>query len=147
MKNTTTEELRLRNYKASLQQKSEIDLREMQARQSDETQRITENHQMQMDDLKRAYDVQISQEAEALEEHLHKFREVGHERIENEKHSLDTEFDKVKTASQQKIDEYKKNSEAQLDKLRRETQASSDLIHDRGKKALAAKREKEGTPA
>jgi hypothetical protein len=145
LKSSTTEELRLRNYRASLQQKSDIENRELQARNVEEVQHLMDTHTVQMDELKRAYDVQISQEAEGLEEKLQKVRISGEDRVNLEKQVQEAELAKVKTSSQLKIEEYKKNSEVQIDKLRKDTQATTDLLHDKAKKAT--RKEREGTPA
>src|SRR5437773_1724517 len=91
LKSSTTEELRLRNYKDQLQQKNELELREMQARHDEELQRRIENHTAQTDELRRDYDVQISDEAEQLEERLHQTRMSNEERISTEKKSADAE--------------------------------------------------------
>ena len=135
VKSSTTEELRLRNYRTSLQQKSEMEIRDLQSRHSDVMQHTSDIQQLQLDELKRGFEVQISKEAEALEEKLHQIRLSGEERLEDEKRTMDTEFQKVRTASQQKIDEYRKNSEAQIDKLRKETQVATEMLHERGKRA------------
>jgi hypothetical protein len=142
LKSTSADEVRLKNYKASLQQKSEADLREIELRHNEDVQRMTESHAFRMEEMKRAYDVQISERAEQLEEALQRVRDKGEDRVIEEKNRVETEVAKVRAQGQSQLDEYKRNSEFKLEKLHKETQAATAMLHDRAKKA--AKKEREG---
>ncbi len=141
---STTEDLRLRNYRASIQQKNDIELREIQNRHDDDIQRVTDTQAQQMGDLKRAYEVQISQEAEHLEEKLHQARLTTEQRVEAEKKAAESQLSKLKAVHQQRIEDYKKNAEEELLRLRKTAQANAELIHDRERKLARKEREKEG---
>jgi hypothetical protein len=140
-KASTVDEVRLKNYRTSLQQRNDMEVRELQSKHDDEVQRVIENQTAQINELRQAYDVQISREAEALEESLHRIRMGNEDRIESEKQAAETEVNKIKTANEQRLSEYKKNSEAQMDALRKQLQASADQLHERARKAAKKERQ------
>lgn len=139
----SSEEIRLRNYRNQLEQRHEIAVRDILAHNADEIQKLTDNHTEQLNNLRHAYEVQISEEAEALEEKVHEIRLGNQGRVEMEKKTGDQEVEKMKSANKTKIEEYKKNADLQMETLHKQLQASSDALHEQSKKT--AKREKGGS--
>lgn len=136
-----SDEYRLRNYRAQLASNNEAEIREMQAQHAEEVSRIQGTYKEAHELLGHDYDVQISQEAEALDEQLQKVHLSSQSRLEEEKHSADQELTKTKRANQQRIEEYKKESELKLDSLRKQFQASAEYLHEKARKT--AKKDKE----
>jgi hypothetical protein len=130
-----SEELRLRNNQTQHQSQNELETREVQARHGDELQRLIENQTDRAQDLRKAYDVSISQEAENLEQRLHDTRLSNDQRVADEKRNEDNELNKLKTAHQQKVEEYKKSSESQLENLRKQLQAQTEQLHELARKS------------
>ena len=143
IKASTTDELRTKNYRAQMQQTADLETRELEAKHNQDIERLNSNFKDQYQDLKHAYDIAISQEAEALEEKLHQVRDSTDEKVSSEKKLQEDELTKIKTVNQQRIDEYKKNADAQLDQIRKQYQASSEDLHTKAKKDM--KKEKELT--
>lgn len=143
--NSTTDELRIRQHRAQIQKREEMELRDKEARHQDAVQRLTDNQLDQLEKLKNAYEVRISEEAESLEQRLHEIRMSNEERIQAEKQAAEQELTKAKSANKKKIEEYQKNAEAQLDSLRKQYQASGDNLRKQARKTL--KTEGEGPSA
>src|SRR5690349_20260686 len=97
-----TTELQLKNYKAMLERRNESEIRELEARKTESIQKLTDELQNQMNTIKTAYDVKISEEGEALEQRLNHIRANHEERIENEKRAGEEELQKVKNSYQKK---------------------------------------------
>ncbi len=131
---TQSDEIRLRNLRAQMQNRHDLQMREMEEKNQSSVQRLVENHTTQTEQLRNAFDVTISREAEALEQRLHEVRLHNDERIETEKQTGDQQLFKVKQANQQRIAEYKKNSEAQIESLRKQLQASAETLREQAKK-------------
>lgn len=138
---TSSEALRMKNYRLQMQSHHDAQVREIQDKNSDEVQRLIENHAYQMDNLRNAYNVQISEEAEAMEQKLHDVRLKNEERLKEEKRIADDAVNQSRSASQKRIEEYRKNSEAQLAVARKEQQMAADNLHAQTKKAARAKKE------
>ncbi len=136
-----SEEMRLKTYLTRIQQHNDLETRDTQAKHGEEIQRLNETFADQSKAIKEAYDVQISREAESLEEKLYETQTHNEARVELEKRTGDEELTKLKTQQQQRIDEYKKNSEAQMDSLRKQLQANADALHEKARKSA----KKEGT--
>jgi hypothetical protein len=93
--------------------------------------------------LRNAYTIEISKEAEVLEQRLHQVRTNGEVQVEAEKMANEKELAQTKNAHQKQLDQYKKNSEAQIIETRKQLQATTDSLHAQAKKSL--KREREGS--
>jgi hypothetical protein len=145
IKSTAAEEIRLRNHRAQLEQRNEMALREIEQSHAEDVRRTIENQAFQMDNLRRAYDVQISEEAEALEERLHRVRLNADERVAAEKKAGEAELEKLKSAHKQRLDEYRKNSEQQLEALRKQLQTSAETLHEKARKTAKREREVSGS--
>jgi hypothetical protein len=134
LKNSTTEELRLRNSLAQMQQRYDFEVRDKERTHADDVQRLVDNETKQLDDLRKDYEVKISQEAESLEQKLHEIRLNHDEQIATEQRAGEKELEKVKLSNQKKIEEYKKNGDAQIEALRKQLQASAETLHAQAKK-------------
>ncbi len=141
IKGASAEELRLKNYRLQLQNRHELELRDIRDRQEDEVLRLHDNFNHQTETLRGAYDVQISAEAEQLEDRLQQLRISQAERVSTEKKVGDEEVAKLKAASSQQIHELRKNGEAQLTALRKQYQDAADALHKKVRKS--AKRDQE----
>lgn len=135
IKASTTDQLRLQNYRTQIQNKNQADLRAMEDRHSDEIERKLEAQARQKETLQEAYNVEISREAESLEERLQQIRLTNERLVAEEKRSGEMELDKLRKSNQQRIQEYKKNSEAQMEALRKELQASTDYVRNQARKS------------
>ena len=135
IKSSTTDELRMKNHRTQLENRNELELRSLRDRHSDDVQRMMEAQAFQRDNIKQAYEVQISQEAENLEQKLHETRMENEKRVDDEKRVADQEVTKIKTMNQQQIQEYKKNSEAQIEALKKQYMATAEALHNKAKQA------------
>lgn len=135
LKAATTDALRLQNYRARLQGDHETQVRELEERQLDSLNRIQENHTDRKESLVSAYNVEISKEAEQLEDRLTQIRAQNEQRVAEEKRIGDQELAKTKLSNQQRIDEYKKTAEKKLDAMRKELQANAENLRLQYKKS------------
>lgn len=134
-----TEELRMRNYRNQLKNHHNSEVREIEAQHEQTLQRTIENQSLQAEQVKSAYEVQISQEAEQLEERLHALRLKNEERLENEKRAQEAEFNKVRESYQARIEDYRNNAEAQIQALHKQHQESIAKLEERVRKQTAQK--------
>lgn len=141
IKGASAEELRLRNYRQQLQNRHELELRDMRDRQGDEVLRLHDNFNHQTETLREAYDVQISEEAEQLEDRLQQLRTSHAERVSSEKKAGDEEVSQLRAGNRQQVDETRKNGEAQIAALRKQYQDAADVLHKKARKS--AKRDQE----
>ncbi len=145
IKASTTDELRLRNYRSQLERRNDAEVRTLERKHADDMQRLMERGADQVKQLHDAYQVQISQEAGNMEDHLSQLRIESQKRLEEEKQRADAELQKLKTADRKKIEEFKRNSAARIDSLRKELQANEASLHEQARKN--AKKEREETNA
>jgi len=135
-KASVSEDARLRNYLNQAERRNDNELQAIQAKFDDELARMNDNHTHQVEKLRGAYDVQISEEAEALEDRLQHVRAQNEERLEGEKQMGEKEFDRLHAANRQRIEDYKKTSESQLDLLRKQLQASAEQLREQSRKSM-----------
>ena len=128
------DEMRLRNAKTQMQNRHDLEMREIEEKNASETNRLIENHAGQLETLRSAYDVQISEEAEGLAQRLHDVRLIAENKLSSEKKMADEEVTKIKTANQKKIEDYKRTGESKLETLRKELQANAEAVHDMARK-------------
>src|SRR5438105_2839235 len=102
IKATTTEDLRLRNYRTELNRRNEAEIREMDARHGENVAKLQESELAQLEQLKHAYEIQFSQEAEALEEKLRDLRAENDKRVDGEKKQGENELVKTRSMYQAK---------------------------------------------
>lgn len=141
IKSATVDDLRMQNYRNNMERKLESEVSELQSRHDQDIERLLENHAFQMEQLRNAYNVEISKEAEVLEERLHQVRTHGDVQVRAEKMAHEKELSQQKNAHQKQLDQYKKNSEAQIVEMRKQLQATTENLHAQAKKSL--KKEKE----
>jgi len=137
-KSSTTDEIRMRNHRALQEQRHENEIRDLQARQGDELRNVIEEHALRSEKMRQDYDVQISREAEKLEQQLARVREDGESRIEQEKASLELELSRLKNSYQQKTEDYRKNAEEKLDRVRKELQQSTQSLYEQARASQRA---------
>jgi len=143
IKNSSTDEIRMKNHRTLVQNRNELELRDLSARHSDEVQQLVETQTSQLDNMRHAYDVQISQEGEVLGEKLADIRLGADERTQDEKKIHEQELTKIQRAHQSRVEEYRKNAEAQIQTIRREHQKNAEALHAQSIKS--ARREREYT--
>lgn len=127
------EDIRLKNLRSQLENRNRSEIKEIQDRHEHDLYRLTTGEAETLENLKSAYDVQISKEAENLEARLAEVRQNNEERVLAEKKQGDAEVEKIKFQTQQKIDEYKKIGETQLERQRKEYASESSNLHEREK--------------
>lgn len=138
---TRADEIRLNSYKTQMERHHEVEMRELKEKADAEIQKLIEAHTAQKESLETGYAVEISHEAERLDDLLQNQHVSNENRVAEEKKTGDAEFEQVRAASRQKIDEYRKNAQSQMEAIRKELQVSTDSLHERAKQS--AKREKE----
>ena len=134
LKNLSSEEYRLQNYRHQLQQRNDVEIREIEQKHLDQVQRLQEDEAQARGELHQAYDLKISQEAESLGEKLDEIRQANQEKVAAEQRVGEQELAQVKTLQQQRLDEYRKNSDLQLEKIRRQYQSSAEALHDKSRR-------------
>src|SRR4051812_1352519 len=95
LNSTIADEVRLKNYRSQIEQKNDIELRDLEARHAEDLQKVLETSNREAERLRRDYDVKISQEAEMLEEKLHQIRIKNEIQINAEKESGENEVSKL----------------------------------------------------
>jgi hypothetical protein len=134
------EEIRLRTMRNQIQTKHQAEVRDLQKQGEAEIQGVITTSQEMVQNLKSAYDVMISKEAESLEQKLGQVRANNEQRIATEKQQGDEEVAKIRANYQSRVKEYRKTGEAQVETVRKEVQAQTDALHDRAIKAERAEK-------
>lgn len=134
------DEMQNRTLKNQTLAKHQSEMRDLHKTNEDEVQKIILSSQEKVVNLKGAYDVMISKEAESLEERLANVREANDERVNKEKLQGEEEATKTRAMYQDRVKEYKKQGEAKVDAVRKEAQAQMDSIHDRAIKSERAEK-------
>ena len=140
-KNAYSDELRMQNYRSQLEKRNDMALEDLRVRYSEDTRTLSEDHVDRMTQLKKAYDLKISEEAEYLEDQLNSIRASARTRSEEEKRAGEEEINRLKSAHTARVEEYRRNSEEQLDKMRKEAKLQTEHLHEQTRKT--AKKEKE----
>lgn len=128
------DESRLRNQRAQIEQKNEIETRELQSQHDVSLTRMLDQHAFLLENLRRAYDVQISKEAQNLDERLTATRAQHEEKINEVKRAGESEVIKIQNQSQKRIDDATKSGESKLEETRKHFQSASDVVQAQYKK-------------
>ncbi len=136
------DELRLTNYRARLKDQHETELRDIQGKHDGDVMRALEQHADLMETLKRDYDVQISAQAQELEDRLHAQRLSAEERLSAEKVAAEKELAKVRTLNQKQIAHYQKNANERVETIRKQEQDATASLHARARKYQPKETEK-----
>ncbi|MEO5969012.1 MAG: hypothetical protein ABIQ95_03725 [Bdellovibrionia bacterium] len=129
------EETRLKNYRDRLQYANEVELRNMEIQHSQDLARLSAHFGTEVDNLREAYEVKISQEAEQMDHKLRQIQSDKEQQLSEEKHQADVELNKIKTAHQDQVREFKKVSQGEIETLHKKFQASSSALHEQAKKS------------
>ena len=146
IKNSTVEELKLKNTTAQLERRYDRKLREMEDQHMHDVRNVQESNEDQLRALRRAYEVRISQDAEALEEKLHAVRLSNQNQVTEAERTGTAELNQIKQANAMRLQAYKKNADDQLAKTQTEHQLASLKMHEQTAKAARQNRDK-GTPS
>ena len=131
----------MRNYRNQLEHQNEIELKDIENRYASELQKLHQTKILELDQLTKAYDVKISEEAEIMEDRLSTVHAESDKRITTEKQIGEDELKKVKLSNRQRVEDYKKYGELQLESLKKQIQADQAAMHDRAVKAAKKERE------
>lgn len=108
---------RYQNYLAQLERQQDADVRDQEDQHKDKITRIINTHDTQQSQMKKDYEVQISDEAEAMERKLALTRERNGILISQERDKGEKEADRIRTQYQQKIEHEKKIGDEQLSRM------------------------------
>jgi hypothetical protein len=120
---------RYSNYLTQLEKQQEADLREQEASHKEKITRLVDDHQAREGQIKKDYQVQISDEAETLERKLTLMRERNDILITQERERGDKEADRVRSQYQQKIDQEKRIGDEQLGRLQEYYKKAADELN------------------
>jgi hypothetical protein len=120
VKATTTDQIRLKNYRDSLKIKHERELQDMDQEHRERLANSIERNENQSKDIEHAYDVMISNEAKLLEEKLETVRHDNERRLEDEIDLGKNEIEKVRLRSQARIEQIEKETEERVAKAQEE---------------------------
>lgn len=129
-----SDEFKLRSYRDQLEVRHEQALKDQEMKHAEEITELLTFQKNQKDQLEKDFDVQISSEAEQLQNQLYTIRNRNQASLEEEQQKGEIELNKAKTINQQRVEEYRKNSEAQLDALRKQLQASTEELHEKARR-------------
>ncbi len=130
-----TEETRLKNYRSRLQYENEVELRNIESQHAQDLARLSTQFGDQMQGLRGAYEVKISQEAEQMDQKLRQFQAAKDQKLSEEKRLADVELSKLKAAHQDQIREFKKVSQNEYETLHKKLQASTHALHELARKS------------
>jgi hypothetical protein len=139
-----SDEVRMRNYRAQIEKKNEIEVRDISERHLEELQRMNDAHALRVASLRQAYDVQLSEEAESLLKKLEEIHTSNEERVGLEKRTAEEELMRTRNNNQKKLDDLRKKGELQLESLQNQFKASTDAMHEQAKKTARRERENLG---
>ncbi|MFZ9596138.1 MAG: hypothetical protein ACO3A2_08685 [Bdellovibrionia bacterium] len=142
------EEFRLKAYRNRIQADHESELRNMEAQHAQTVEKTTDRQRQQLDQLKEAYDVKISKEAEDLENQLHRIQLEKSEKLEQEKLKADAEINRFRTAHQDQVRQIQKNSQNELETLQKKLGEATQALHQQVKKtSIRNKAYEKGDPS
>ncbi len=136
VKTVAFDDSQLRAYNQNLKQKYAVEKNEIEARGQNEIVDTVAQSQKKISEMRNAYEVQISAEAEHLDERLASIRQNNQKRIDEERQKNDIEYEKLRLANQKRIDEYRKNADVKLEEVRREYQEAMAQTHEQAKRQM-----------
>ncbi len=119
---------------AQLANRQESEIKEREAQHADAVERMGEGEAHQLETLRKAYDVQISDQAASLDEKLHQIKMENEAKVNAEKRLGEDEVKRTQAQVHQRVEEYRKNGEAQIEQLKKQFQASTEALHERARK-------------
>jgi len=113
----SADEIRYRSYLTQLERQQDADVKDREDQHRDRVAKLVSANETQTSQMRKDYDVKISDEAEALEHKLGLIRDRNKILIDQERDRGDKEAEKIRTQYQQKIDDEKKVGDEQLNRL------------------------------
>ncbi len=120
---------RYKNYLAQLERQQDAELRDKEDGHKEKLTRLISGHTTQESQIKKDYSVQISDEAEALENKLKLTRERNGILISQEREKGEKEADRIRTQYQQKIESEKKTGDEQLSRMQEYYKRAAEEQH------------------
>ncbi len=124
-----SDSIRYKNYLSQLERQQDAELRDQQDQHKEKITRMVDSHDHQEDNIKKDYQVQISQEAEALERKLALTRERNDILISQERSRGEKEADRIRTQYQQKIENERKLGDEQLSRMQEYYKKAAEEQH------------------
>jgi hypothetical protein len=143
VRNLTSEELRMKNYQTQLERKNDAEVRDLQSRHAEDVRKELEAEENQLTEMRRAFEVQISKEAESLADRLEQVRGENERTVTDEKLNHQREMTRLKESHKAQLDEYRKQAEDSIERTRKESQATSETIRKQARKT----ERREGVPS
>lgn len=135
VKASTTDALRIQAHRASIERQGQADLRDLELKRRDELERTQTAMASEKAKFEKDYSVQISEEAERLEDALTQQRAANTERIAQEKRAQDAEFEKLRGNHQVRVNEYRLKTEKELAQIRKDLQVSTEKLYEQARKS------------
>jgi hypothetical protein len=113
----SSDSVRYSNYLSQLERQQDADIRDKEDLHKEKVTRMVDDHQSQESQIKKDYQVKISDEAEAMERKLSLTRERNNILISQEREKGEKEADRIRAQYQQKIEQEKKTGDLHLSRL------------------------------
>lgn len=120
------------NFQTHVKQRKEAQVQsvdELEKEHIEEMKKMAEHFAKQRDEMKKAYEVEISRDAALYDEKLTDLRKSGEDRLKEEKTAQEKAFDGLQLRERAKIDSYRKNQEDIVTKLHEEYQTASESLN------------------
>jgi hypothetical protein len=136
------DEIRYRSYLNQLERDQDAQIKDKEDTHREHLAKVVTTNDDQMQNLRKDYDVKISDEADALERKLSLIRERNGILSNQERENGEREADKVHNQYASKIEQEKKIGDDQISRLQAYYKRASDELH----KNFEKEREKTMTP-
>ncbi len=120
---------RYQSYLSQMERQFETDVRDKEETHRDKVTRLINHQTGQQEQMRKDYDVRISDEAENLEKKLGLIRERNQILVNEERERGEREADKIRAQYQQKIDAEKVKGDEQLSRLQSYYKKASDDLN------------------
>ncbi len=136
------DEIRYRNYLTQMEREHDATIKDKEDDHKSQLQNVISQKEEQKAQIKKDYEVKISDEAEALEKRLNLIRERNQILSTQERELGEREADKVHHQYAQRIDQEKRTGDEQINRLQEYYKKASEDLHkqyNREKSKMAMK--------
>lgn len=124
-----SDSIRYKNYLSQLERQQDAEIRDHEDQHKEKVTRMVDSHENQESKMRKDYQVQISEEAEAMERKLALTRERNDILISKERSKGEKEADRIRTQYQQKIENERKIGDEQLARMQEYYKKAAEEQH------------------
>lgn len=140
VKSANSDQQKMDYYLQSMKRKFESDARDLEQRNLQEIQTMMESHSIKLGQLRHAYDVQISKEAEQLESKLGELREAQKTQLTQAQLDAERQVGEARQQGKDRINEERMEGERRIAEIRKQQSETAQALEIQGRRSQGAKK-------